>query len=145
MKRLLSIRVLLQAVTGLLTLALVAVCAFYAIQTLKTQEEAQRIPALIDLSNDLFGAAQNFRLERGNANTALMAPVPVGAETKSDIAALRQRSAEAIDSALVRLEQLEVGGLAAAIENIRTTHNDFQAIRREVDMANTCTNKVIGA
>ena len=135
MKRLFSIRVLLQAATGVLTLALVTVCAVFAGQALNTQEEARRVPALIDLSNDLFEAIQNFRLERGNANTALTAPGIVDAETKSDIEALRQRSAEAIDSALARIATIRLSGSVPLIAEIRDSRSAFQGLRREVDAA----------
>ena len=135
MKRFLSIRVLLQAITGVLTLALVTVCVAFATQALNAQEEARRVPALIDLSNDLFEAIQNFRLERGNANTALTAPETVDAETTDDIAALRQRSSEAIDSALTRIATIRLSGSAPLIADIRGSRAAFENMRREVDAA----------
>jgi hypothetical protein len=102
-RRFLSIRVLLQAVTGVMTLALVAVLAVYALDALKSQERARRVPAIIDISNDLFVAVQNFRLERGNVYTSLATPGIVAPMTQSAIMAERQRSRSALDSALVQL------------------------------------------
>ena len=74
LKRLLTIRVLLQAISGVMTLALVAVLGVYALHAQDAQEQARRVPVIIDISKDLYGAIQNVRTERGNTYTSLAAP-----------------------------------------------------------------------
>ena len=134
-RRFLSIRVLLQAVTGVMTLALVAVLAVYALDALKSQERARRVPAIIDISNDLFVAVQNFRLERGNVYTSLATPGIVAPMTQSAIMAERQRSRSALDSALVQLRTLKVEGTGPAIADISEQRAAFEKLRLDVDAA----------
>src|SRR5580704_4104798 len=74
MRRFLSISVLLQTVTGLMTLVLVAIFAVDAIRALENREQARRVPVIVDISNDLFAAIQNVRVERGGVNASFMAP-----------------------------------------------------------------------
>ena len=64
MKRFLSISVLLQTVTGLMTLVLVTIFALYAMQARESREQARRVPVIVDISSDLFTAIQTFRVER---------------------------------------------------------------------------------
>ena len=71
MKRLLSIRVLLPAVTLLTTLALVSIFAIYAKYAVDRREEVRRIPLIVDVSYDLVASIQDFRLERGAVNRVL--------------------------------------------------------------------------
>lgn len=56
MRRLTSIRVLLPAVTGLMTLVLVTIFAIYAMHALERREQARRIPLIVNISYDLFEA-----------------------------------------------------------------------------------------
>ena len=48
MKRFLSISVLLQAVTILMTLSLAVVCGLYALDAQRKQQEAGRVPQILD-------------------------------------------------------------------------------------------------
>jgi hypothetical protein len=95
-KRYLSISMLLQAVTVLMTLVLVSICAVYAMGALESREEARRVPILVDVSSDLFTAIQNFRLERGNVNTALRTSTAIDTDSQSEIAKVRVGSAKAL-------------------------------------------------
>ena len=78
MKKLFSIRVLLPAVTGLMTLVLATIFAIYATNALERRDAVKRIPVIVDISYDLFAAIQDFRLERGAVNRALAAPEAAG-------------------------------------------------------------------
>ena len=82
MRRFLSIRVLLPAVTGLMTPALVTIFAVVALRAVERREEVRRIPIIIDISYNLFAAIQDFRLERGDVNRALSAPGRPSAEVQ---------------------------------------------------------------
>ena len=135
MKRFLSISTLLQAVTGLMTLALVTIFAVHAMRALESREQARRVPTIVDISSDLFLAIQNLRVERGTVNTALATSTIVAPESQSEIAALRVRSGKALDSALARLRAVPVDGVGPAIEGIRESRNAMAERRHEVDAA----------
>jgi signal transduction histidine kinase len=135
LKRLLTIKVLLQAITGVMTLALVAVLAVYADGARESQEQARRVPVIIDISNDLYAAVQNVRTERGNIYTSLAAPGPISAETQNEIAGLRVRSAKAMDSVLAKFASIGAQDAGPAVEDIRRERRAFEALRIEVDAA----------
>jgi hypothetical protein len=109
MKRFLTISVLLQTVTGLMTLVLVAIFAVYAMHALESWEQARRVPIIVDISNDLFAAIQNVRLERGGVNASFMTPDSMSPDAQKEIADTRARSGKALDSALTKIAA--VGGL----------------------------------
>jgi signal transduction histidine kinase len=134
-KRYLSISRLLQAVTGLMTLVLVTICAVYAMSALDSREQARRVPILVDISSDLFTAIQNFRLERGNVNTALRRPTAVDTDSQNEIAKLRVGSAKALDTALTKLRALEVDGVGPVIATIGESRDALAHQRHEVDAA----------
>ena len=135
MKRHLSIGMLLQAVTVLLTAVLVTICAVYAMNALEKREQARRVPILVNISSDLFTAIQNFRLERGNVNTALRVSTAVDADSQSQIAKLRVGSAKALDTALTKLRALNVDDAGPAIEAIGESRNALVQRRQEIDDA----------
>src|ERR1700704_2618819 len=101
-KRHLSISLLLQAVTVLMTLVLVTICAVYAMGASESREQARRVPILVDISSDLFTAIQNIRLERGTVNTALRTSTVIDPGSQSEIVKLRIASAKALNSALTK-------------------------------------------
>ena len=109
MRRFLTISALLQTVTGLMTLVLVAIFAVYAMSALESQEQARRVPIIVDISNDLFAATQNVRLERGGVNASFMTPDSMSPDAQKEIADTRARSGKALDSALTKIAA--VGGL----------------------------------
>ena len=133
MKRFLTISALLQAVTCLMTLVLVTICAIYATGALESREQARRVPILVNISSDLFTAIQNFRLERGSVNTALRTLTAVDTNSQREIAKLRVGSAKALDSALVKLRALEVDGVGPVIATIGRSRNALAHQRHEVD------------
>ena len=135
MKRHLSISMLLQTVTVLMTLVLVTICALYAMGALESREQARRVPILVDISSDLFTAIQNFRLERGDVNTALRTPTAIDTDSQSGIAKLRAGSAKALDSALTKLRALKVDDAGPAIEAIGESRDELAQQRHEVDTA----------
>jgi len=115
MKKLFSIRVLLPAVTGLMTLVLATIFAIYATNALERRDAVKRIPVIVDISYDLFAAIQDFRLERGAVNRALAAPDAAGPEVWSEIRSLRTQSAKSLDSALTKLSGIMTDGIDTAI------------------------------
>ena len=131
MRRLTSIRVLLPAVTGLMTLALVTIFAVYGVHALERREEARRIPLIVNVSYDLFEAIQDFRLERGAVNRVL-GEVAVG-DAQNEIVKLRALSSKSLDSALTKLAAIDVPGLEPAIGLIKQRRDEFVELRREMD------------
>ena len=132
-KRHLSISMLLQTVTVLLTLVLVTICAVYAMNALESREQARRVPILVDISSDLFTAIQNFRLERGDVNTALRISTAIDADSQSQIAKMRVGSAKALDTALTKLRDLNVDDAGPAIETIGKSRDALAQQRQQVD------------
>jgi signal transduction histidine kinase len=134
-RRFLSVSVLLPAVTGLMTLALVAVFALYAVQALQTRDTARRVPLIIDASYDLFGAVQTLRMERGTINTAFATSEPVDSQTQNTIADLRVQSAKSLDLALGKFAILDVREIAPAIEEVRQSRAAVAEVRQQMDQA----------
>jgi len=134
-RRLLSISVLLPAVTSFMTLALAIIFAIYAIHAIERREEVRRIPIIVDISYDLFAAVQNFRLERGAVNRALAAPEPAASGVQNDIAVLREQSGTSLDSALTQLAPFMAGAIESNIAEIGRSRTAFAQLQREVDQA----------
>ena len=100
MRKLLSIRVLLPAVTALMTVMLVSIFALYGVQSLQRRDAAQRIPLIVDASYDLFEAIQAIRLERGAVNRIL--PEVADEDALKNLNAVHDpRSVEVVNARLV--------------------------------------------
>jgi hypothetical protein len=131
MRRVLSISALLQTVTGVMTVTLVIIFAIYAMRALESQRGAQRIPAIVDISNDLFAAMQAFRLERGAVTHALDIAAPGDNSDAVEIAAQRAKADKALDSAFTNLAVIKLSGSQPIINQINENRNLFVALRRE--------------
>jgi len=131
MRRFLSIRILLPAVTSLMTLALVVIFALYGFQARQRESAAQRIPLVVDASYDLFEAIQAIRLERGAVNTVL--PEVADASALKEIAQLRERSGMALDSALRKLATLDAPGIDVDIAQLNNARTALIRMRAQVD------------
>ena len=135
MKRFLSISVLLQAVTGLMTVALVGLFAISAIGALHARDQAARVPVIVDASNDLFAAIQAFRQERGTVNTLLYTADPADEMSLKEMAALRVRSKTMFDSALSKLKSMNFNDIQPVLNSIANERSAYAKIREEVDPA----------
>jgi signal transduction histidine kinase len=119
----------------LMTLVLVAIFAVDAIRALENREQARRVPAIVDISNDLFTAIQNVRVERGEVNASLMAPDIRSPDAQKEIADSRVRSGKALDSALTKIAAIGFGDTGPAITEIHEGRNTLAQLRDEVDLA----------
>ena len=135
MTKRLSISVLLQAVTGLMAIALVASFAIIAGVAYDHRQTAERVLVTADVSRDLFMAMQNLMVERGTMNTALVIPPPIDKVTADTVAALRGLSEGALNAALIRLTDAHLVGTESAIAAIRANHDHFAELRRQADAA----------
>ncbi len=135
MKRFLTISVLLQTVTGLMTVVLVTIFTVYAVRALESDEQARRVPIIVDISSDLFSAIQDIRVERGAVNISLAAPEAVDVDTQKQIADLRARSGMALDSALAKLAAIALDDTVRAIAEIREGRKTLAMLRGRVDEA----------
>jgi len=127
--------VLLPVVTGLMTLALVANFAIYALGAMERREEVRRIPPIIDISYDLFASIQDLRLERGAVNRALAAPQAATPEAQEEILKLRKQSSASLDSALKKLIALKTTGIGPELAEIQKSRGAFQEFRHQADQA----------
>ena len=135
MKRFFTISVLLQAVTGLMTLVLVMIFALYAMHALQAQQQARRVPIIVDISDDLFTAMQGIRQERGRVNASLVTAEISDRETQKELGEIRRRSADALDSALARIDAVGFGEAQSALPELRASRAVFIALRDDVDFA----------
>lgn len=130
-----SILVLLPALTLVLTVSLLVLLAFQAASSLAVRSVAHRIPVLVDASDDLFSAIQAVRLERGDVNRALLAPVTASPAVIENIGRLRNAVVVSLESAIARLATSENKKIPEAIEEIRRESQELGPIRAEVDIA----------
>ncbi|HWE76764.1 MAG TPA: ATP-binding protein [Stellaceae bacterium] len=135
MRKFASIKIQLQAVTGLLVLALVVVFAMAAEHAHDRQVTAQRIQAVVGVSRDLFAAMQTIRIERGTVNTGIEMATRIDAGTRGDIATLRARSNAALDSALAKLKAMGIPEADTDIASILNARAEFDRMRKSVDAA----------
>jgi PAS domain S-box-containing protein len=135
MKKLLSISVLLQAITGLMVVTLVAMFALSAEQAFERRQVAKRVFTVADLSRDMFRAMQQIRVERGTVNTALETPEIIDPDTQADIAALRDKSGKALDSALAKLDAAALDRTAPWLNEIRQRRAVLIQLREQADAA----------
>src|SRR5436190_8719292 len=135
MRRFLSIGVLLQTVTILMTLSLAAVCAIFALEALHKQEAARRGPQILEVSNDLYASLQSIRTERGNTLTLIESSQLSTPEIKAELDALRAESVKTLNSLLTELASIEFDGRDVTLAEIDAAWRRFDGLRREVDDA----------
>jgi len=135
MKRLFTISALLQAVIGALVAALVIAFAISAVQAWHARDSAGRVVLVAGISNNLFRAMQNLRVERGTVNTALSASEPVGSQTEADISALRAVSVAALDAALAKLPLIALKDKDKWVGALHEAAQAMAAARRDADAA----------
>jgi signal transduction histidine kinase/ActR/RegA family two-component response regulator len=141
MKRLLSLGVILQAITGVMVIALIAACAISASQAYQRREAARGVLFATDISRDLFTAMQGLRLERGAVGMALARPATF-TDAPKRLAVFRQPSDAALTRALARLADRPAGdreaygaGVADQIAHIRALRAEVLSLRGLVEAA----------
>ncbi|QUD89987.1 ATP-binding protein [Phenylobacterium montanum] len=105
-----SIRFRVQAVLGLLVIALVTICAFSAEHAFERRQQARRVMALTEVSRDLFTAMNALRLERGATDGLLHTPGEPTAEDIDYKVQMRRRATAELDKALPKLRAITPGG-----------------------------------
>jgi signal transduction histidine kinase len=130
-----SIKILLQAVTGLMALALVALFATSAQQASTRRNTAEHIHAVVDVSRDLFVAMQTIRLERGTVNAGIDAANAIDPDTRREIDTLRKRSNAALNSALAKVKELGIPESDAGLSKVGSARAEFDRMRNSVDAA----------
>jgi hypothetical protein len=103
MKRLLSLGVILQAITGLMALSLVAACAVSANHAYQRREAAERVMFATQVAHDLFDAMQGLRLERGSVAVVLSRKDATN-DSYRRLPPIRARADKTLDHALATLD-----------------------------------------
>jgi signal transduction histidine kinase len=134
-RKIASIKIQLQAITGLMALALVVVFATSAERAYDRRISAQHIHAVVDVSRDLFMAMQTIRFERGTVNTGIEMATRIDAGTRGDIVTLRARSNAALDSAFPKLKALGIPETDTGVANVINARAEFDRMRMSVDAA----------
>ncbi|MGH6876299.1 MAG: hypothetical protein ACREHV_02855 [Rhizomicrobium sp.] len=132
MSKALSVRRILEAITGAMALVLVVISAISANGAYDEMRTAGRIVAASGIARDLFTSMQYRRFEFGTVNTVLESPHAVDAETWADIEQVRAHSTAALNDALSALAKNNMGNERAAIIKERTA---IDAQQPEVDAA----------
>src|SRR6185312_2474771 len=135
MNRFASISNLLQMITGIMAAVLVFTFAIAAGRDWERWNAALEARAVVGVSVELFTALQNIRVERGTVNTALTAAEAASAETQADIAALRHKSEGALQSALARLDKLQLGEELTRVSDLQSKRSTLAKLRQEADTA----------
>jgi len=135
MKRVLSLSIWLQAITGVMALALVLTFVISTERGWERRGTAMRVFAVASVSSDLFLAMQNLRVERGTVNTALSTAEVASAETQGEIAALRVTSEQALDSGRRKLAAAQLEGTGERLVELREAHEEVARLRQESDAA----------
>ncbi|HEY1505080.1 MAG TPA: HAMP domain-containing sensor histidine kinase [Stellaceae bacterium] len=130
-----SIKFLLQALTGLMALALVVNFGASAKRAFSQRAAAERVDVVVSISRDLFKAMQTIRFERGTMNSGLEAGTPLDQGTQRDIAALRITSGTALDSALAGIAKRGIPASDPGLAAIDNARREFDRIRADVDAA----------
>jgi signal transduction histidine kinase len=130
-----SIKALLQGVTGLMALVLVAVFASSAHDAFERRAAAEHVRAVVSVARDLFMAMQSLRIERDNGNTGIETADPADRDTQREIAALRVRSNTALDAALANLDDLGIPRTDPEVVRILAARSEFEHIRATIDAA----------
>ncbi|HEX4192289.1 MAG TPA: HAMP domain-containing protein, partial [Stellaceae bacterium] len=135
MRKFASIKIQLQAVTGLMALALVTIFATSAERAYDRRITAQHIHAVVSVSRDLFTAMQTIRVERGTVNTGLETATPIDPDTQREIAALRRRANAALDAAFAEIAEMGIPLSHAGVAQILSARAEFDRMRVSADAA----------
>jgi signal transduction histidine kinase len=131
MKRFLSISTLLQSAIYLMAGMITMTSAVVGMDALDSYREARRIPAIVDISNHLFAAVQNFRFERGAVTRALNFATSATEADTAEIAINRITADNALDTALAELAATGLRGYQPAIREIVQSRKLFTALRAD--------------
>src|ERR1700733_529516 len=134
MRKSLSVRRTLEAITGAMALVLAVTCAILANGAYDEMRTAGRIVTASGIARDLFMSMQYRRFELGAVSTVLESPHAVDAETWTDIEQVRARSTAALNRALFGLAKSNMASASerAAIVKERTA---LDAEQPEIDAA----------
>ncbi len=135
MTRFLSISTLLQSTIYLMAAMIAITSASFGMHALNAFREARRIPEIVDISNNLFAAVQNYRFERGAVTRALDFITKANEHDTTEIAMNRARADKALDAALAEIAAIKLRGFQPNISEIANSRSLFTALRAEADAA----------
>jgi len=133
MKRLFSISVLLQTATIVMTLAIAAVCGVYALSALRNQEQARRVPQVLELSNNLYAALGAIRAERGRAFRLVASSRFATRADNAELDRMRAASDKILTATLAELAVLAFDQRDKSVTEIRDARIGFEALRQQLD------------
>ena len=128
----LRISVLMQLLFGAALLILLGVTASDMWSALARRSAAERAVEVGHAGEAVFAALQNFRLERGPTRLNLVAKAPADAAFIAENAALRAKSAPALD-ALIRICDAITCVHAGETQQLRSAFAEVQRVRQDVD------------
>jgi methyl-accepting chemotaxis protein len=130
-----SIRTVLGLVIGAMGLLLVVLSSSALVDAVGRSSDAYRVAKLASASRSLFAAMIGTRLERGVGISALVSENPIDSGAETDMAGYRRTSEEGYAESMKALESIDVAGLAATINTLRSAHEAVVALRSKADAA----------
>jgi signal transduction histidine kinase len=128
-----SVGVLLPAITGLMSLALVAGGIIEALRAQERLAAAEQVAFVADVSTDLFVAMQELRLERAALSIALTQKTPPSAAAWRAENTMHERAERALDAALGKLtadaRRHQLAGVSSDLADARVKRAEVRRLR----------------
>jgi methyl-accepting chemotaxis protein len=128
-----SLRIILGAIVGVLTLLLGAVGTYNTMQAWSDRQVARAVAEANETSDLLLLAAGHLAAERGFTNTALSTPAAVAADARAAIMQRREQADRAIEAALARLRAQDA--LKTSVAEVEAALATVRAARQANDAA----------
>ncbi|PWC52560.1 chemotaxis protein [Azospirillum sp. TSO22-1] len=131
----LSIRAILGLVIAALGLLLISTSTYTLVDVVQRTHGAKQVAALSSVSRELLRTLLAVRLERGVLTPALGAEAAISGADESNVAANRRVSEEGYAAIAAALETLDLPGLRAVADRLRSAHDLMVEMRGKADAA----------
>jgi methyl-accepting chemotaxis protein len=130
-----SIKFVLGAIIGLLSVLLVGVCIGPLTAAYQREALTQQVVTMAQASNSILQALQNFRNERSTVVAALSADNPILPDNQQKVSTFRQGAENGFERAFAIISGLQVPGLAEARGRLEKSHDALRTLRGSADQA----------
>ena len=130
-----GLKTTLGLVVGLLALVALVACTLTGLGAWRRYDVASRVADVNGNTDMLLKGLEEIQLERGQTNTALQAPAPIGAQAREAIDKRRAAGDQRLLAALDRLARADIPGKEKTIADIRAAHGRVAELRRQADAA----------
>ena len=128
MKRILSIRTLLSAITGLLVVVLITAFAVSALSAYHREQRAREVLSAVNEARSIMSAKIAVRIELGPANLTLEAPEAAKPANLARLKYLHAQSQASVDAALAEIERRPLADARASLALLRRADRQYRAM-----------------